>query len=523
MIENPSIDELQTTNGKLLRAVRKKETEIKKLREELSQVIVGAQKQTEELRRVKRDLEKRKKRRRHPLNPNMSEIDPGNMGIRQRQMARQGSIATANVLDSLPAFRADTLAEKFLAMFKDPVSNVSYLSSREFADDCVKLCAKVKDIFEEEDRCLSLESPVYVFGDTHGNLEDLHFFADNIWKLGMRLCAGQILFLGDYVDRGMSSLEVVTYLIALKVLNPSKVFMLRGNHETRDVNGWEEHYGERSFLYQCKERFGEDTGFNVWDELNQVFDRLPLAAVIDDEIFCIHGGIPRPLPNSPAGASRIDMLQRVPKVLGINPPYDDEDENLRQMASECIWSDPAQEDQETSGALNAAGYGDSPRGGGTICFGNQALTDFLAEHDLSYIIRAHEAHAYGVSLSKGARCFTVFSTSKDHNQGKSAVCGCILVDFEKIEVITRSPHYRNKYVHRRDSMSVAFLPQAEMEDRERVGLIIEEESSDSEEYYEEEEYDEDGPEEDEGAQHEDHRFNLLDDDDAGEDSNQMMS
>ena len=103
---------------------------------------------------------------------------------------------------------------------------------------------------------MRLESPAYVFGDTHGNLEDLHFFSDHIWKLGVSLTAGQLLFLGDYVDRGLSSLEVVAYLLALKCLEPQKVWLLRGNHETRDVNGWEEHYGDRSFLAQCKNRLG---------------------------------------------------------------------------------------------------------------------------------------------------------------------------------------------------------------------------------------------------------------------------
>ena len=68
-----------------------------------------------------------------------------------------------------------------------------------------------------------------------------------------------------------------------------QVYMLRGNHETRDVNGWEEHYGDRSFIAQCKNRFGEARGEEVWEELNCVFDRLPLAAVIDRDIFCIHG------------------------------------------------------------------------------------------------------------------------------------------------------------------------------------------------------------------------------------------
>lgn len=66
-------------------------------------------------------------------------------------------------------------------------------------------------------------------------------------------------------------------------------------HMKTQVNGWEMHYMEKSFLHQCKERFGVDTGEHVWEECNQAFDRLPLAAVIDHEIFCIHGGFPRPI------------------------------------------------------------------------------------------------------------------------------------------------------------------------------------------------------------------------------------
>lgn len=54
--------------------------------------------------------------------------------------------------------------------------------------------------------------------------------------------------------------------------------------------------------------------------------------------------------------------------------------------------------------LDETGFGESPRGGGAVCFGSAAITNFLAANNLSYIIRAHEAHAHGVSLSKSARC-----------------------------------------------------------------------------------------------------------------------
>lgn len=429
----------------------------------------------------------------HPLTGDLSVVDPASLKaplVRRGPISRQTSLATADALDALPQFQADVLAQKFVDLYKDPAAGVEYMASPDFAEDILKLCEKAKVVFEAEPRCLHLESPTYVFGDTHGNLEDLHFFSDNLWRLGMQLSAGKFLFLGDYVDRGMSSLEVVTYLIALKTLYPGKLFMLRGNHETRDVNGWEEHYGDRSFIAQCKSRFGDAVGEEVWEELNCVFDRLPLAAVIDRDIFCIHGGIPRPLPNAPEGASRLDMIAKIPAVSGINPPYDHEDEHLRQMASECIWSDPAGEDQEASGELWEDGFGESPRGGGTICFGNKSLDDFLGQHKFSYVMRAHEAHAYGVSLSKKARCFTVFSTSKDHNQGSAAICGCILVDFHRLEVITRSPGYRGQYVHRRDSVSVRSLADHEYEARAKVGLITEGDESSDDEGYDEEYYEE---------------------------------
>ena len=85
---------------------------------------------------------------------------------------------------------------------------------------------------------------------------------------------------------------------------------------------------------------------------------------------------------------------------------------------------------------------------------------------------AHEAHAHGVSLSKGAKVFTVFSTSKDHHQGRQASCGCILIDVEKIQVIVRSPHYRNRYVHKRNSMSLIGIPQDEINRRKQIGLVV---------------------------------------------------
>ena len=419
----------------------------------------------------------------------------------RERIGRSASITTQRVMASLPSTAGDKYANNPIAlriqdMFQRPNANIDYLNSEQFAKDLFTLCSKVRKVLEREPRVIYLQSPCYIFGDIHGNLEDLHFFSDNIWRLGMSLTAGNFLFLGDYVDRGMSCMEVVAYLLSMKLQNPQKVFLLRGNHETRDVNGWEEHYGERSFIWQCRNRFNDNIGYRLWEACNQVFDRLPLVAVVDQDIFCVHGGIPRPIAmgkpqhRGPV-TTRIQDILNVPKVAGINPPYVHEDEVYQQVASDCIWSDPASEEQELHSVDPHTGYGESLRGGGAICFGSKAVTDFLQEQGFSYIMRAHEAHAEGVAVSKGARVFTVFSTSKDHNQGSQALAGCILVDDEKLQVINRSPAYRNQYVHRRDSVSLQTLSHLEIAKRIKLGLVTADDDDDDDDYdYDEEDYEE---------------------------------
>jgi Calcineurin-like phosphoesterase len=207
---------------------------------------------------------------------------------RRHMRGTASSIASAEILAGLFTPR-ETVPDKLLARLDDPSGNIAYFRGKQFALDLMALCEQAQGLFEKESRCLYVQSPCHVFGDIHGNLDDLHFFGENIWNKGIKLTPGRLLFLGDYVDRGMHSLECVAYLLSMKVKAPGKVFLLRGNHELRDVNSWEDYYGEGSFLWQCKDRFGHERGTFLWEVVNQVFDRLPLAAVVDNDIFCIHG------------------------------------------------------------------------------------------------------------------------------------------------------------------------------------------------------------------------------------------
>ncbi|CAM9583356.1 unnamed protein product, partial [Laminaria digitata] len=210
-----------------------------------------------EVQRLTNEVQTKTKvvKREHPLEPLIHLVDEKGVGGKGVHMGRKASVATATALRGLgSAKKGDDTAQKMLSMFKSPKEHADYLTSQRFAKDLMRLCRGVSHLYEAEPRCVFLQSPAYVFGDIHGNLEDLHFFADNIWKLGMNLTAGKFLFLGDYVDRGQLGLECLAYLFSLKIENPDKIFMLRGNHELRDVNGWVEYYREKSFLWQCQAR-----------------------------------------------------------------------------------------------------------------------------------------------------------------------------------------------------------------------------------------------------------------------------
>ncbi|CAG2174864.1 unnamed protein product [Oppiella nova] len=143
-----------------------------------------------------------------------------------------------------------------------------------------------------ESRVVRVSSPVYVLGDIHGNLHDIMVYERSLWKMGPTCLGKSFLFLGDYVDRGEHSVECILYHLCHKVMSPQKYWLLRGNHELRSVN--------QSFTFrnECLEKFGESVGQKLWKKFNTVFDFVPICAVIDESIYCAHGGIPTPPPPS---------------------------------------------------------------------------------------------------------------------------------------------------------------------------------------------------------------------------------
>ncbi|KNH07508.1 serine/threonine protein phosphatase [Perkinsela sp. CCAP 1560/4] len=285
---------------------------------------------------------------------------------------------------------------------------------------------------------LRVKSPVYVLGDIHGNLADLNHFLSQIlpfndWQ--MRLTTVSILFLGDYVDRGAHSIECMLLLFCLKILAPAKVFLLRGNHESPEVNGDHMLYGPSTYRAQCIALFGTTYGLSLWNQSNEVFAHLGICATIDNTVFCVHGGIPQ----YTGGEDRrlqILMDDEFPRLFRVQ---DEEAMNgvQQQMLNDMLWSDPAEDDTP----LNEYGFGPNARGPDVVSFGSYAISEFCNHFGFQYIFRAHQEKAHGLRLSDSARVVTIFSTSdySGHQNG----AGCIFVSESTIRLIikTSSPSF----------------------------------------------------------------------------------
>ena len=226
-------------------------------------------------------------------------------------------------------------------------------------DDILNLCTLAQQSFERDPINLSLKPPITVCGDLHGQFYDFL----NYFKSHSILETKSYLFLGGYVNHGQNSLELIIYLFALKVLYPTKLFLLRGHHESRDVSK------KLGFFDECINQYGAEDGEKIWNAFNDVFLYLPITAVIFDRIFCVHSGLSKELDD----ISKIEQLKR---------PIEIGQEGL---AFDLLWARPdsnndgwTKNDQEIS-----------------FCYGQDIVKDFLEHHDFDIICRGHKIKPKG--------------------------------------------------------------------------------------------------------------------------------
>ena len=240
------------------------------------------------------------------------------------------------------------------------------------ADGVKAICSKAMSLFDGEQNILNLRSPITVVGDLHGHVLDLYRI---LLVLGSP-DRSTFLFLGDIVDRGEFSLETVLIIFLMKILWPWNVYVIRGNHEFDTL------CSAGGFRAQVLDVYSD---LSVYKAFTQAFSFIPLAAMIDKNILCVHGGI------SPDwhAISQIEGIQRPIVEFG------------NQVLDAVLWSDPSDEVDT---------FGPSKRGVGFV-YGKQAVTEFCTAHKLQAIIRAHECVANGYELMFDGKCATVFSAS----------------------------------------------------------------------------------------------------------------
>lgn len=237
----------------------------------------------------------------------------------------------------------------------------------------VSLMNKIIEVLYNECNVLELRAPITVCGDIHGQLFDLFQLFDASGELdeGNDLT---YLFMGDYVDRGYHSLETFCYLVALKLKYPNRIFLLRGNHESRQVNS---QYG---FHNECIKLYGH---VGVWTLCNEVFDLLPISAIIDKKIFCVHGGLSKNI-------DLVEQLDLVPRrvELPVEGPLCD-----------LCWSDPDETVQNWEMSSRGAGW----------LFGKPQVERFLRLNNLSLIARSHQMAMEGFQWYFDEQLITVWS------------------------------------------------------------------------------------------------------------------
>ncbi|KKA27671.1 hypothetical protein TD95_001261 [Thielaviopsis punctulata] len=291
---------------------------------------------------------------------------------------------------------------------------ISRLYKKELLAESVveAVCAKTKELLMRESNVVHVKAPVTVVGDIHGQFFDLieifrigGFCPDtNYLFLGMP--AASLFFSpcyyratittittittiiptnsltnasvssppGDYVDRGMFSVETISLLVCLKLRYPNRVHLIRGNHESRGVT---QSYG---FYTECCRKYGSA---NVWHYFTDMFDFLTLSVVIDNQIFCVHGGL------SPSihSIDQIKVIDRFREIPHEGPMAD------------LVWSDPDADKDEFSLSPRGAGY----------TFGAQVVKKFLAVNAMSHILRAHQLCQEGYQVLYDDRLSTVWS------------------------------------------------------------------------------------------------------------------
>ncbi|KAJ7033094.1 serine/threonine-protein phosphatase 2B catalytic subunit A1 [Mycena alexandri] len=276
------------------------------------------------------------------------------------------------------------------------LKNHFYREGRLSEEQALYILAKGTEVLRREPNVLSVDAPITVCGDIHGQYYDLM----KLFEVGGSPADTRYLFLGDYVDRGYFSIECVLYLWSLKIWYPDTLFLLRGNHECRHLTDY------FTFKLECKHKYSD----RIYDACMDSFCSLPLAAVMNKQFLCIHGGLSPEL-------NTLDDIRAIDRFR--EPP-------TQGLMCDILWADPVEDfgtEKTTDSFLHNHVRGCS------YFFTYQAACQFLERNNLLSIIRAHEAQDAGYRMYRKTKStgfpsvMTIFSAPNylDVYNNKAAV------------------------------------------------------------------------------------------------------
>ena len=320
---------------------------------------------------------------------------------------RIGETQNKNIISLLDNKRVynEKLVEKFITTLLRPFDWYdnskmdSIHSSLPFTNqEIFDLIKEVKPLLEKDHSLIRIRSPCKVFGNIHGVYDDLMRYFESFGNPSDDNQMGDInvmqyIFLGDFCDRGLYSLEVILLLFALKIKYPDFIYLIRGHHEDKTIN---EKYGLGD---ECHERLLDEiqNPLSIFSNLNKAFDYLPFGVLVDDNILLIHGGIG-------SSINTLDDIESIKRPISV-------EHNVTSTSQlhiiDLLWS----EYSDNIDNIEVNNERDKNKNGFIVKYGKDRLNKFLNDNKINLLITAHQYVKEGFTTFNNDRLLTVFSAT----------------------------------------------------------------------------------------------------------------